>query len=210
MNIGQILECHLGWAAGRLGFMAETPVFDGATEEEIWGWLGRAGLPDDGKITLYDGRTGETFHSRVTVGAVLLAAGSGSRMGHRPKCLLELDGVPLIHRLLIALNGAGIDQVVVVLGRSATPVDRFAGIGAHRIEESGGGQGLQGPVHRRQSDVLTPTAQFVVQFLCRTEAVDVVEQGDDPGALAGRPHRSAGRGARIAIGNHFHLRFHER
>jgi len=123
MNIGQIMETHLGWAARELGaqltalidsgeamkqvrkeigeifgtkeiaelikdmddeelaqsvkalrhgIITKTPVFDGADESEIWGWLERAGLPDDGKITLYDGRTGETFHSRVTVGVMYM------------------------------------------------------------------------------------------------------------------------------------------
>ena len=123
MNIGQIMETHLGWAARELGaqltalidsgeamkqvrkeigeifgtkeiaalikdmddeelatsvkalrhgIITKTPVFDGASEAEIWGWLERAGLPDDGKITLYDGRTGETFHSRVTVGVMYM------------------------------------------------------------------------------------------------------------------------------------------
>jgi CTP:molybdopterin cytidylyltransferase MocA len=59
---------------------------------------------------------GGGLYSRVVIGAVLLAAGSGSRMGHKPKSLLELGGVPLIRRQLIALSGAGVDEVVVVLG----------------------------------------------------------------------------------------------
>lgn len=59
---------------------------------------------------------GGGLHSRLVVGAVLLAAGSASRMGCRPKSLLQLGGVPLIRRQLIALSGAGIDEVVVVLG----------------------------------------------------------------------------------------------
>jgi len=63
------------------------------------------------------------LYSRVMVGAVLLAAGSGSRMGHRPKSLLELDGVPLIRRQLIALSGAGVDEVVVVLGHYAERIE---------------------------------------------------------------------------------------
>jgi molybdenum cofactor cytidylyltransferase len=62
---------------------------------------------------------GGGLYSRVVVGAVLLAAGSGSRMGHKPKSLLELGGVPLIRRQLIALSGAGVDEVVVVLGHHA-------------------------------------------------------------------------------------------
>ncbi|WP_243367488.1 DNA-directed RNA polymerase subunit beta [Fundidesulfovibrio soli] len=123
MNIGQIMETHLGWAARELGhqlttmveqgmatkdlreqvkavfetpatarlvdelddeefvaavkklkngIVCKTPVFDGASEEEIWGWLRKAGLPDDGKAVLYDGRTGEAFHRPVTVGAMYM------------------------------------------------------------------------------------------------------------------------------------------
>ena len=62
---------------------------------------------------------GGGLYSRLAVGAVLLAAGEGVRIGRRPKCLLELGGVPLIRRQLIALSGAGIDEVVVVLGHHA-------------------------------------------------------------------------------------------
>jgi molybdenum cofactor cytidylyltransferase len=63
------------------------------------------------------------LYSRMTVGAVLLAAGAGSRLGGRPKALLELGGVPLVLRQLIALSGAGVDEVVVVLGRHADAVE---------------------------------------------------------------------------------------
>ncbi|MFU2208111.1 DNA-directed RNA polymerase subunit beta [Solidesulfovibrio sp. C21] len=123
MNIGQIMETHLGWAGMELGkqlaaliasgkpmegvraeakavfpeaatvamidamsddelrvalkslkkgIVAKTPVFDGATEDEMWGWLKQAGLPEDGKVTLYDGRTGEAFHRPVTVGCMYM------------------------------------------------------------------------------------------------------------------------------------------
>jgi len=68
MNVGQILETHLGWAAAKLGFQAITPVFDGASEEQIFGALEEAGLPKDGKATLLDGRTGRPFDQKVTVG----------------------------------------------------------------------------------------------------------------------------------------------
>jgi DNA-directed RNA polymerase subunit beta len=68
MNIGQILETHLGWAAARLGYRVATPVFDGAHEDQIKAMLREAGLPEDGKVTLYDGRTGEKFDHPVTVG----------------------------------------------------------------------------------------------------------------------------------------------
>jgi len=97
MNVGQILETHLGWAAAVLGFQAVTPVFDGASESEIFDCLGEANehvrqrrqdvevvrqagqsrellveVPVDGKVTLYDGRTGESFEQRVTVGYIYM------------------------------------------------------------------------------------------------------------------------------------------
>ncbi len=66
---------------------------------------------------------GGGLYSRLVVGAVVLAAGAGSRLGGRPKCLLELGGVPLIRRTLIALSGAGVDEVVVVLGHHADAIE---------------------------------------------------------------------------------------
>jgi len=66
---------------------------------------------------------GGGLYARVVIGAVLLAAGSGSRLGRRPKSLLELGGVPLIRRQLIALSGAGVDEVVVVLGHHAQAIE---------------------------------------------------------------------------------------
>ncbi|ODS33773.1 MAG: DNA-directed RNA polymerase beta subunit [Candidatus Scalindua rubra] len=68
MNVGQILEAHLSWAAKKLGFQAVTPIFDGATETEVRDTLKEAGLPEDGKAILYDGRTGEPFEQKVTIG----------------------------------------------------------------------------------------------------------------------------------------------
>jgi len=68
MNLGQILETHLGWAAAKLGFRAVTPVFDGCTEKDLKAVLREAALPEDGKTVLYDSRTGERFEQRVTVG----------------------------------------------------------------------------------------------------------------------------------------------
>lgn len=72
MNLGQILETHLGWAAERLGYRAVTPGLDSATEEEIKAELVKAGLPEDGKVTLLDGRTGQFFDQRVTVGQIYM------------------------------------------------------------------------------------------------------------------------------------------
>jgi DNA-directed RNA polymerase subunit beta len=72
MNVGQILETHLGWAAQRLGFKAITPVFDGASEEEIRKSLIEADIPESGKSYLYDGRTGDRFEQPVTVGYIYM------------------------------------------------------------------------------------------------------------------------------------------
>jgi len=68
MNIGQVLEVHLGYAAHALGWKVSTPIFDGANEKEIRELLVQAGVAEDGKTILYDGRTGEAFDQRVTVG----------------------------------------------------------------------------------------------------------------------------------------------
>ncbi|VAX37205.1 DNA-directed RNA polymerase beta subunit [hydrothermal vent metagenome] len=72
MNVGQLLETHLGWAARSLGFHAETPVFNGADEKEIRGCLKEAGLPEDGKTTVYDGHTGFSFDQKVTIGIIYM------------------------------------------------------------------------------------------------------------------------------------------
>ncbi|MDP2167857.1 MAG: DNA-directed RNA polymerase subunit beta [Thermodesulfovibrionales bacterium] len=72
MNVGQILEAHLGWAAKSLGIYVSTPVFEGAKEDEIRDLLKKAGLPQTGQASLYDGRTGEMFHRPVTVGQVYM------------------------------------------------------------------------------------------------------------------------------------------
>jgi len=68
MNIGQVLETHLGWASAALGVHIATPVFDGAREDDVFEYLEKAGLPQNGKMVLYDGRTGERFDRQVTVG----------------------------------------------------------------------------------------------------------------------------------------------
>ncbi len=72
MNVGQILETHLGWAAHALGLYFATPVFDGATEIEIKSWLDRAGLPKGGKTRLYDGILGDVFEQDITVGYIYM------------------------------------------------------------------------------------------------------------------------------------------
>jgi len=72
MNIGQVFELHLGMAARQLGIHVATPVFDGATEQDVWETLEEAGMPRDAKTILYDGRTGEAFDNRVSVGVMYM------------------------------------------------------------------------------------------------------------------------------------------
>ena len=72
MNVGQILETHLGWAAKALGFSVDTPVFDGASEEEIKEMLRKADLPEEGKLHLFDGFTGDQFDQKVCVGYIYI------------------------------------------------------------------------------------------------------------------------------------------
>ncbi len=72
MNVGQILETHLGWAAKVLGLHVATPVFDGASESEVKEMLHKAGLPEDGKVDVYDGFTGRKFDQKVTVGYIYM------------------------------------------------------------------------------------------------------------------------------------------
>lgn len=72
MNLGQILETHLGWAAKKLGYIALSPALAGATEKDIKIELKAAGLPEDGKVTLFDGVTGEPFGAKITVGYIYM------------------------------------------------------------------------------------------------------------------------------------------
>ncbi|WP_194841146.1 MULTISPECIES: DNA-directed RNA polymerase subunit beta [Sporosarcina] len=72
MNIGQVLEMHLGMAARSLGIHTASPVFDGANEEDVWSTMEEAGMNRDGKTVLYDGRSGEPFDNRVSVGVMYL------------------------------------------------------------------------------------------------------------------------------------------
>ncbi|MDO5360125.1 MAG: DNA-directed RNA polymerase subunit beta, partial [Jeotgalicoccus sp.] len=72
MNIGQVLELHLGMAARAMGLRMASPVFDGANEEDVWSTMEEAGLARDGKTVLYDGRTGEPFENRISVGVMYM------------------------------------------------------------------------------------------------------------------------------------------
>ncbi|WP_271397371.1 DNA-directed RNA polymerase subunit beta [Salinicoccus roseus] len=72
MNIGQVLELHLGMAARAMGLKMASPVFDGANEEDVWETMAEAGLARDGKTVLYDGRTGDPFENRISVGVMYM------------------------------------------------------------------------------------------------------------------------------------------
>ena len=72
MNVGQVLETHLGWACKHLGMHAATPIFDGISENQIRDMLGEAGFAEDGKTVLYDGRTGDRLEQRVVVGVIYM------------------------------------------------------------------------------------------------------------------------------------------
>jgi DNA-directed RNA polymerase subunit beta len=72
MNVGQILETHMGWAAAKLGLQVSTPVFDGATYQDVLEALAEAELPASGKIALRDGRSGESFDHQITVGPIYM------------------------------------------------------------------------------------------------------------------------------------------
>jgi DNA-directed RNA polymerase subunit beta len=72
MNLGQLMETHLGWAAKKLGYKVETPVFDGASWEDIEDALVEADLPKSGKARLHDGRTGDVMDNEVTVGEIYM------------------------------------------------------------------------------------------------------------------------------------------
>ncbi|MDD5099299.1 MAG: DNA-directed RNA polymerase subunit beta, partial [Candidatus Colwellbacteria bacterium] len=72
MNVGQLLEMHLGWAAKKLGLRTFTPIFDGAKEEDVKNLLKEAGIPEDGKVPIYDGYTGKAFASKVSVGCMFV------------------------------------------------------------------------------------------------------------------------------------------
>ena len=117
MNIGQVLEVHLGLAAKTLGWYVATSVFDGANEYDIMDALEEAGYPRDGKLTLYDGRTGESFDNRITVGYMYYlkqplggkAQFGGQRFGEMEVWALEAYGAAHILQEILTVKS---DDVV--------------------------------------------------------------------------------------------------
>ena len=94
MNIGQVLELHLGMAAKNLGIHVASPVFDGANDDDVWSTIEEAGMARDGKTVLYDGRTGEPFDNRISVGVMYML-----KLAHMvdDKLHVQLDHTHLLH-----------------------------------------------------------------------------------------------------------------
>lgn len=124
---------------------------------------------------------------RFSVGAVLLAAGSGSRIGHRPKCLLALDGVPLIRRQLIALAGAGVDELAVVLGHHAAQIEPvLQGLPVTRVRNPAPDAG-QVSSQRLGLAALTGRLDAVIVALADQPLLEVQDMAALIGAWAQRP-----------------------
>ena len=92
MNVGQLLETHLGWAAKVLGIHFATPVFDGASEEQIKGYMKEANLPTHGKTRLFDGLTGEFFDQEITVGYIYMMKLAHHHLDERPGVGVDAEG----------------------------------------------------------------------------------------------------------------------
>jgi molybdenum cofactor cytidylyltransferase len=130
---------------------------------------------------------GGGLYSRIAVGAILLAAGSGSRMGHRPKSLLELGGIALIRRQIIALSGAGVDELVVVLGhhaeRIALAVQEFPVTVVHNPDPDAG----QVSSLRTGLQALSPKIDTVLVALADQPLINSQDINDLIGAYKKRP-----------------------
>lgn len=111
MNIGQVLELHMGMVARYLGIHIASPVFDGAREEDVWETLEEAGMSRDAKTVLYDGRTGEPFDNRVSVGIMYMI-----KLAHMvdDKLHARSTGTPhLLRSSLLAVKRNLADSVLV-------------------------------------------------------------------------------------------------
>ncbi len=142
--------------------------------------------------------------ARMTVGAVLLAAGAGSRLGGRPKSLLELGGVPLILRQLIALSGAGVDEVVVVLGHHAEVIEPVVRPFPIQVVYNPSPDDGQPTSVRLGLKALNPKLDAVMVALADQPLIDASDIMALIGAFKKRgdaamvvPHVSAGNGQRV-------------
>jgi len=124
---------------------------------------------------------------RLKVGAVLLAAGSASRMGHRPKSLLELDGVPLIRRQLMALSDAGLNEVVVVLGHYAERIEEAIKGFAVKLALNPDPDAGQVSSQRLGLQTLSPTTDAVLVALADQPLINAQDISDLIDAFLKRP-----------------------
>jgi molybdenum cofactor cytidylyltransferase len=138
------------------------------------------------------------LYARMTVGAVLLAAGAGSRLGGRPKALLELGGVPLILRQLIALSGAGVDEVVVVLGHHADAVEAAVRAFPITLVHNPAPDDGQASSVRTGLRALSPRIDAVIVALADQPLIDAQDMVALIGAYKKRPESTAMVVPRIA------------
>jgi len=138
------------------------------------------------------------LYARMTVGAVLLAAGAGARLGGRPKALLELGGVPLILRQLIALSGAGVDEVVVVLGHHADAVEAAVRAFPITLVHNPAPDDGQASSVRTGLRALSPRIDAVIVALADQPLIDAQDMVALIGAYKKRPEGTAMVVPRIA------------
>ncbi len=138
------------------------------------------------------------LYARMTVGAVLLAAGAGSRLGGRPKAILELGGVPLILRQLIALSGAGVDEVVVVLGHHADAVEAAVRAFPITLVHNPAPDDGQASSVRTGLRALSPRIDAVIVALADQPLIDAQDMVALIGAYKKRPEGTAMVVPRIA------------
>ena len=145
MNIGQILETHLGWAAEKLGYQAIVPAFAGATEEEIREELRKAGIPEDGKVQLYDGRTGHPFDQKITVGQIYMM-----KLNHMVEDKIHMRSIG--HYSLITQQPLG--------GKAQGGGQRFGEMEVWALEGYGAAHSLQEMLTIKSDDILGRAAAY--------------------------------------------------
>jgi DNA-directed RNA polymerase subunit beta len=145
MNLGQILETHLGWAAQTLGYQAITPVMQGVSEQEIKGELKKAGLPESGKVRVYDGMTGEAFQNLVTVGVMYVL-----KLGHMVEDKLHMRSIGPYS--LITQQPLG--------GKAQGGGQRFGEMEVWALEGYGAAYTLQEMLTIKSDDVMGRTAAY--------------------------------------------------
>jgi len=145
MNIGQILETHLGWAAEKLNYQAITPTLSGATDKEIYEELKKADLPIDGKIELYDGRTGDLLDQKVTVGQIYMM-----KLSHMVEDKIHMRSIGPYS--LITQQPLG--------GKAQGGGQRFGEMEVWALEGYGASYSLQEMLTIKSDDVMGRTAVF--------------------------------------------------